>query len=117
MEDRIAKWLHDIKCAIEEIERFMPDSGKGIHLLQENVMFKRALERNIEIIGEAVNRILMAEPGIAIKHARRIVDTRNFIIHEYEKVSDEVLWAIAMRHIPLLKIDIENLLEHRGPNP
>ncbi len=60
MEDRIAKWLHDIKCAIEEIERFMPDSGKGIHLLQENVMFKRALERNIEIIGEAVNRILMA---------------------------------------------------------
>ena len=93
----------------------MPDSGKGISLLQENIMFKRALERNVEIIGEAIKRILAAEPGIAIAHARRIVDTRNFIIHEYEKVSDEVLWAITMRHIPLLKVEIETLLEHRSP--
>ncbi len=114
MEDRTAKWLHDIKHAIEEIEGFMPDIGKGIYLLQENIMFKRALERNIEIIGEAVNRILATEPGIAITHARRIVDTRNFIIHAYEKVSDEVLWAIAMRHIPLLKVEIETLIEHRS---
>lgn len=95
----------------------MPDTETGRYLLQENIMFKRALERNVEIIGEAVNRILSTEPEIAITHARRIVDTRNFIIHEYEKVSDEVLWAIAIRHIPLLKIEIEALLEHRSPEP
>jgi len=117
MEDRIGKWLHDVKRAIEEIEGFLPDTEKSISLLKENTMFKRALERNIEIIGEAVNRILSAEPGIAITHARRIVDTRNFIIHEYEKVSDEVLWAIAIRHIPLLKIEIDTLLEQHDPEP
>ena len=77
-------------------------------------MFKRVLERNIEIMGEAVNRILLLVPDISISSARRIVDARNFIIHEYEKVSDEVLWAIAVRHIPLLKVEVEKLLAERA---
>ncbi len=77
-------------------------------------MFKRAVERNIEIIGEAVNRILSTEPNIAISSARRIVDTRNFIVHQYEKVSDEVLWSIVIQHIPLLKVEVEALIRQRN---
>ena len=107
------KWLYDIRAAIHEIESFFPESVNSITLLRQNIMFKRALERNIEIIGEAINRILLAEPQIAISHARRIVDTRNFIIHEYEKVSDEVLRAIAVRHIPLLQAEIDFVVEIR----
>jgi uncharacterized protein with HEPN domain len=76
-------------------------------------MFKRALERCIEIIGEAVNRILQIEPGDQISSARQIISARNFIIHEYEKVSDEVLWSIAKKHIPLLKKEIEILITNR----
>ena len=78
-------------------------------------MFKRAFERNIEIIGEAVNRILAKEPDISITQARRIVDTRNFFIHQYEAISDEVLFSIAVRHIPLLKTEIEELIRERKP--
>lgn len=111
--DRVLKWLLDIQNAIEEIEQFMPDGAKDFTYLQQNVMFKRALERNIEIIGEAVNRILAAEPNIAITSSRRIVDTRNFIIHEYEKVSEEILWAIAVRHIPMLKEEVNALIMSR----
>lgn len=77
-EDRVLKWLLDIRSAIQEIEDFTPKSGRSIRLLQRNTMFKRAVERNIEIIGEAVNRILVAEPGIGISSACQIV----FIIHE-----------------------------------
>jgi uncharacterized protein with HEPN domain len=113
-EDRVLKWLFDVYGSIEEIESFLPETKRSVQLLEDNVMFKRALERNIEVIGEAINRVLTAEPEIAISHARRIVDTRNFIIHEYEKVSDEVLWAIAVRHIPLLKAEIEKLIAERG---
>lgn len=113
-EDKVLKWLLDIQNAIAEVEGFLTENGRDFRGLQRNVMFKRALERNIEIIGEAVNRILAAESAIAISSARRIVDTRNFIIHEYEKVSEEVLWAIAVRHIPALKIEIMKLVEDRN---
>lgn len=63
--NRVLKWLLDIQHAIEEIEQFMPEGAIGFAFLQQNVMFKRALERNIEIIGEAVNRILADEPRIS----------------------------------------------------
>lgn len=108
------KWLLDTMNAIIEIEGFMPPKGeRSVTILQENIMFKRALERNIEIIGEAVNRILNVEPDLKITSARRIVDTRNFIIHEYERVSDEVLWAIAIKHIPLLQEEVRALIAGR----
>jgi len=113
-EDKVFKWLLDIQSAIVEVENFMLSNRDGFNGLQQNTMFKRALERNIEIIGEAVNRILLLEPDISISSARRIVDARNFIIHEYEKVSDEVLWAIAVRHIPLLKVEVEKLVAERA---
>ena len=113
-EDKVLKWLLDIQNAILEVEVFMNSNSNGFIGLQQNTMFKRALERNIEIIGEAVNRVLGLEPHISISSARRIVDARNFIIHEYEKVSDEVLWAIAVRHIPLLKVEVEKLLAERA---
>lgn len=113
-ENRVLKWLLDIMNAIMEIEGFMPTKGeRSVTVLRENIMFKRALERNIEIIGKAVNRILNVEPDLSITSARRIVDTRNFIIHEYEKVSDEVLWAIAIKHIPLLREEIRTLIAER----
>ena len=94
--------------------KFHAFQSRWVQGLQQNTMFKRVLERNIEIMGEAVNRILLLVPDISISSARRIVDARNFIIHEYEKVSDEVLWAIAVRHIPLLKVEVEKLLAERA---
>jgi uncharacterized protein with HEPN domain len=66
-EDRVAKWLYDVRVAIDEIESFMPESGRSISLLQENTMFKRALERNIEIIGEAHSAFERGDCGFAGK--------------------------------------------------
>jgi uncharacterized protein with HEPN domain len=112
-EDRVYKWLLDVQSAILEIEEFLPKNPKNYKILQRKTILKRALERNIEIIGEAITRILVIDPEICITNARRIISTRNFIIHEYEKVSDEVIWSIALSHIPLLKIEIEELIEDR----
>jgi uncharacterized protein with HEPN domain len=59
----------------------------------KDIKTKRTIERNIEIIGEAVSRILKENEGIQITSARKIVDARNRIIHGYDTVSDQVLWG------------------------
>lgn len=71
---------------------------------------KRAVERNVEIIGEALNRILKFDETIVISNSRKIVDTRNRIIHGYDTVSDDVIWGIVIKHLPILRIEIQNLV-------
>jgi uncharacterized protein with HEPN domain len=64
------------------------------------------VERNIEVIGEALSRILTKDPEINISNSRKIVDTRNRIIHGYDSVSDEIIWGIVIKHLPLLQIEV-----------
>ncbi len=65
MDDQIRAWLKDIQQAILEIQTFIPDQ-KNFLLFKKDVKTKRAVERNIEIIGEAMVRILKANPTIQI---------------------------------------------------
>ncbi len=69
------------------------------------------MERNLEIIGEAMNRVLKAEPGIQIIHAKKIIGTRNRIIHGYDNISDEVIWTIVCRELPKLKLEVDKLID------
>ena len=75
-----------------------------------NIFVKRAVERELEIIGEAMNKALKLDPSLKISNARKIVNARNKIIHGYDVVDDAVLWSIVLRHIPVLKTEIEELL-------
>ena len=111
MDNDIRTWLYDILMAIEEIESFFRDSPKRYIDYHNDIRTKRAVERNIEIIGEAVHRILKKSNSVGINNARKIVDVRNRIIHGYDSVSDETIWGIVIRHLPVLKIEIERLLE------
>lgn len=110
MEKDINVWLSDIRQAIKEINQFLPEP-KVYQAFQSDLKAKRAIERNLEIIGEAVNRILSQNPNILISNSRKIVDTRNRISHGYDSVSDEILWAIVIRHLPQLQIEIEALMK------
>lgn len=71
---------------------------------------RRAVERNIEIIGEAMNRILQKDDSIKLSNSRKIVDTRNRIFHGYDAVSDHTIWGIVISHLPTLKTEVEKLL-------
>ncbi len=75
------------------------------------LMLRRAIQMNIAIIGEATNRILKENPDIRISHARQIVNTRNYVIHGYDSLSLEMLWAIVINDLPILKKEIESLIE------
>jgi uncharacterized protein with HEPN domain len=112
MDERIEKWLYDIRFAIEEIDGYFKNSEKDFSVFTQNLMLKRAIERNLEIIGEAINRILTREPDIEMTNARKIVNLRNFIIHSYDSISDENIWAIVINNLPELKKEIDKLINH-----
>ncbi len=111
MDERILKWLYDIDEAISEIEGYFLEFPKDFGLYKSNILLKRAIERDLEIIGEAVNRILKAKPDFPILNAKRIIGLRNQIIHAYDNISDENIWAIISKHIPLLKDEIKSIIE------
>lgn len=111
MDIEIKTWLYDILNAINEIESFFADRPKDFTVYQNDLRTKRAVERNIEIIGEAMNRILNKDTDIQFSNTRKIVDTRNRIIHGYDTVSDDIIWSIVIKHIPILKTEIQNLLD------
>jgi uncharacterized protein with HEPN domain len=73
---------------------------------------RKAVERNIEIIGEAMSRILKIDPQFPIDSSRKIVDTRNRIIHGYDGVSEDVLWLIIINYLPNLEKQVKELLEN-----
>jgi uncharacterized protein with HEPN domain len=102
-------WLMDMDRAITEIFEFLPEKRDFI-VFQRDLKTKRAVERNIEIIGEALNRILKVRPSIAITHSRRIVDTRNRVIHGYDSVSDDIIWGIVVRELEPLQKEVRELL-------
>ena len=110
MDNDIKAWLYDILNAIMEIESFFYDSTKEFAKYQNDLRTKRAVERNVEIIGEALSRILKRDETILISNSRKIVDTRNRIIHGYDSVSDDVIWGIVIRHLPILQTEIQDLL-------
>ncbi|MEM7548690.1 MAG: HepT-like ribonuclease domain-containing protein [Bacteroidota bacterium] len=74
-------------------------------------MLRRAIEREIEIIGEAMNRILKLESKFEISNARRIVDTKNWVIYAYDNVDEIIVWGIISNDLPKLKEEIALLLK------
>lgn len=73
-------------------------------------MLRRAVERNIGIIGEATNKVNKEYPSVVISNARDIVATRNRVIHDYAAVTDEVIWKIVVNDLPKLKTEVSDLL-------
>ncbi len=109
MEKEVLVWLEDIIQSIDEIEEFLPEK-KDFFEFKKDLKTRKAIERNIEIIGEAVSRIIRVHPEIKISTARKIVDTRNRIIHGYDTVSEDIIWAIVSNDLIKLRHEISILL-------
>lgn len=110
---KLVSRLIDIRTAIDQISDFLP-RPRDYFKFKDDLKTRKAVERNIEIIGEAVNQLLKLEPGIQISNSRKIVDTRNRIIHGYDSVASETIWAIAVKHLPKLRNEITKLLDQYG---
>jgi uncharacterized protein with HEPN domain len=109
MNERIEKSLHDILEAIEAIERFLGPTRNYFTFL-ENELLRSGVERKLEIIGEATNRILKVDPAFPITKARKIVDLRNYVSHGYDSLMPDTIWGIVVKHLPPLKTEVMKLL-------
>jgi len=89
---------------------FLP-TKRNFFEFQKDLKTRKAVERNIEIIGEAMDRILKTDPEFPISDSRNIVDTRNRIIHGYDSVSDDIIWLIINKYLPILEKEVKKLLK------
>ena len=109
MNLEIQKWLYDILVSIQSINDFVGEV-RMFEVYESDKKLRRAVEREITIIGEAVNRIKKADPNFEISNARQIIDTRNRVAHAYDAVNNAMIWSIVINHLPNLKTEVEKLL-------
>lgn len=105
----LLKYILDVEAVIEEIEQIIEKYGNNFKEFNKDFIAKRAVERQLEIIGEAVNAMRRIEPNIRITGAKHIVALRNLIIHSYDAVDPEILWGIIQKDIPVLKAELQEL--------
>jgi uncharacterized protein with HEPN domain len=105
------KLLLDVRDAGESILQNLV--GKSLADYSRNRLLRRAVEREFEIIGEALNRLAQIDPatGSSVSQLRRIVDFRNRIIHGYDTIDDKVVWGVAEKSLPVLFREVTVLLE------
>lgn len=72
--------------------------------------FVGLFEREFEIIGEAMNKLEGLDPSIRISSKKQIISMRNRVIHGYDKIDDEIIWGVIIKHLPLLKSEVSDLL-------
>lgn len=111
-KERVLSYLQDILDAINDMQSCFIDFPRRYDFFEKDIMRRCVVERKVEIMGEAINRIRKIAPNISIPNAREIIGTRNRIIHAYDNVHPEFLWSLVLRHIPELKKDIETLINH-----
>lgn len=104
------KLLQDILERIEAIQQ--DNQGIDVAGYQANRLLRFATERQFEIIGEAVSRLLRADAALAarISDYRKIIDFRNAITHGYDLVDDQLVWDAVTNKLPILKREVEALL-------
>lgn len=110
MTERANKYLADILYAIILVEEFLSDTPTFFDY-QRDLKTKSAVERQLVIIGEAVNKFEKENTGLALSNSREIVNFRNRLVHAYDSIDDSIVWAIKTNHLSLLKKEIEILLK------
>ena len=103
-------YLTDIVAACDAIERYV--AGADVASYCADDLVRSAVERQLILIGEAVGSLLRARPDVSVRisHARRIVDFRNQLTHNYAAIDDAVVWSIATSEVPVLREECRVLL-------
>lgn len=110
MQLEVKKLLEDVRQACEEILAFT--DGKTFQDYKQDSLLRSGVERQFEIIGEALNRLVKASPDVAnqISHYKRIISFRNILIYGYDLVEDTVVWDVVSEDLPLLYSQVAGLL-------
>jgi uncharacterized protein with HEPN domain len=107
-------YLWDAQSALDAITEFT--AGKDLQVYLADAMLRAAVERQFEIIGEALQQLSKVAPEISsqIPGLRQIVAFRNLLIHGYATVNHETVWRTLYEDLPLLRPVLARLLAERG---
>ena len=109
MMDKSRKYLSDILIAIDLIEKFTVEIS-DFNVYQEDLKTQSAVERQLAIIGEALNQLRKINPNLEIENDRQIIGFRNRLVHAYDSIDNSIVWAIINRHLIKLKEEIKVLV-------
>jgi uncharacterized protein with HEPN domain len=104
---QVLKYILDIESVIIELDKVMSLHERDFNKFSENFMAIRTVERDLEIIGEAVRKMMLIAPELKISSAKHIIGLRNMIVHAYDAIDPTTLWRILIKDLPLLKSEIE----------
>ena len=109
MQPNILKYILDIQSVIQEIETIKTKANNNFTSFKSDIILQRAIERDLEIIGEAIRKIIEIDTTITITSAKNIIGLRNIISHAYDSVEPEMIWGIIQNNIPILADEIKKL--------
>lgn len=109
MQPKILKYILDIQSVIQEIETIKTKANNNFTSFKSDIILQRAIERDLEIIGEAIRKIIEIDPTITITSAKNIIGLRNIISHAYDSVEPEMIWGIIQNNIPVLAEEIKKI--------
>ena len=112
MQHKLLKYFLDIESIIIEIEAIKTKTDNNFILFKSDIILQRAIERDLEILGEAIKKITEISPVIEISSIKNIIGLRNIIAHAYDSVEPEMIWAIIQKDIPKLSNEIF-ILKHK----
>lgn len=117
MELKCLKWLDDVRQAAELISKVTDGLSEADYLVDR--FLRCGVERNFEIIGEALGRLRKADPGLfaRIPDGQQIVDFRNLIIHGYDVIRDADVWKIVQSDLPGLRQTVAMLIVEQTAMP
>ena len=112
MKVEILKSLHDISESIKGIEEHLGEKRDfNFNAYCSDKMQRRAVERELGIIGEGINRIFKVDNTSPISYADAIKNLSNKIIYAYDNIDNTEIWGVIEKNIPILKEEVTNLLK------
>jgi len=111
MKIEAKKRRRDIADDCAAVGRFA--AGKSFPDYLADDMFRSAVERKLEIIGEAFAKLEEADPALTenFPELRKIIGMRNRIVHGYDNVDEELVWDVVQNKLPALRQKVGSLLE------
>ena len=94
--------------AIDLIENFIADTP-DFNLYQKDLKTQSAVERQLAIIGEALNKLKQTKLDLSIQNDKQIIGFRNRLVHAYDSIDNAIVWVIVKRHLFKLKKEIQEL--------
>ncbi len=110
MEPEASKYLFDMREACDLIAQFT--LGKDLRAYQEDPQLRSAIERQFQVVGEALHQLSKAHPETALQipSHRDIINFRHVLVHGYDKIENDVVWGVVAENLPALRDALSRLL-------